>query len=290
MSYAFFPGCMIPLRLPYMEVAARKALDLLGIELIEMPQASCCGDPISFQSLNRESWLAMATRNLCLAEEMRTDVLTLCSGCYETLKTANVMLKQDKQLKEKVNGVLSNVGREFKGTVEVRNFFEVLQRIGPEKISLHVTTPLKKLRVAVHYGCHLTRPGDVLAFDDPMRPVIFDDFVELIGAESVPYLRKMLCCGAGLRLVDADEALKLVEMKLKYVEDSKADCMAVLCPYCMIQYDLGQKMIKRQKEGAFQIPVFYYPELLCFAMGVKPEALGLRFHRTSVEPLLKKMI
>jgi heterodisulfide reductase subunit B len=289
MSYAFFPGCMIPLRLPYMEVAARKALGALGVELLEMPEASCCGDPIAFQSLSKETWTAVAARNLCIAEEMGKNLLTLCSGCYETLKTANVKLKNDQRLGDQINEALSEVGKEFKGTVEVKNLLEVLQEVGTDKIRDHIVQPLKGLRVAAHYGCHLVRPSDVLNFDDPMKPTTLDQFIELTGAESVPYLKKMLCCGAGLRMVDAEKSLKLVEMKLGYVEAAGADCMAVLCPYCMVQYDVAQRTIKREKGANPQVPVFYYAEMLCLAMGIPPKELGLRFHRTGLEPVLKKL-
>jgi len=289
MSYAFFPGCMIPLRLPYMESAARKALGALGVELLDMPNASCCGDPIGFQSLNKETWIAVAARNLCIAEEMGKNLLTLCSGCYETLKTTNVKLKGDPRLKEKVNKTLSEVGKEFKGTIEVKNLLEVLQEVGVDKVKKKVVNPLKELSVAAHYGCHLVRPSDVLDFDDPMKPTVFDQFIELTGAESVSYLKKMLCCGAGLRMVDAEKALKLVDMKLGYVEQAEADCMAVLCPYCMIQYDLTQRMIKRENGAPPQMPVLYFAEMLCLAMGVPPKELGLRHHRTSIEPALKKL-
>ena len=289
MSYAIFTGCMIPIRLPHMEYAARKLLDLLGVELQEMPDATCCGDPISFQSLERDAWLAVAARNLCIAEEMGKDILTLCSGCYETLKTTNVKLKEDGALRHKVNEVLSQLGKEFKGTINVKNLLEVLEDIGADKIRDSVVKPLKGLRVATHVGCHLVRPSDILEFDDPMRPVIFDRFVELTKAENVPYIQKMLCCGAGLSMVDAKKAAKLVEMKLEYVADAGADCLAVLCPFCMIQYDVTQRTLKRSDSGNFPIPVMYYPELLCLAMGVDPGELGLEHHRTSVKPLLEKL-
>lgn len=272
-----------------METAARKALDVLGVELVSIPGASCCGDPISFQSLKRETWLVMAARNLALAEGLGKDMVTLCNGCYETLKSANTMLKKDKKAKDDVNTVLSEVGKEFKGSIEVKNFLEVLREIGVDKIGSNIVRPLEGLRVASHYGCHLMRPSDLLAFDDPMRPVSLDEFIGLVGAESVPYLRKMLCCGSGLRLVDSEKAQTLVAMKLSQVARAGADCMAVVCPYCMIQYDLTQRTLKQGDGKGYQIPVFYYPELLCLAMGVPSEALGLRLHRTSIDPVLKKL-
>jgi heterodisulfide reductase subunit B len=90
-------------------------------------------------------------------------------------------------------------------------------------------------------------------------------------------------------MVDAKKAAKLVEMKLEHVADVGADCLTVLCPFCMVQYDVTQRTLKRGDGGNFRIPVMYYPELLCLAMGVQPEELGLEHHRTSVKPLLEKL-
>lgn len=289
MRYAFFPGCMIPLRLPHIERSTRMALEAMGVELLEMEGASCCGEPISIQSLDRVAWLTLAARNLCIAEEMNVDILTICSGCYETLKTSNASLKVDPGLRGRVNEKLSAIGREFKGTIGVKNILEVLREVGEGKVKAHIKRPLRGIRVASHPGCHLLRPSDIIQFDDPMRPVILDRFIELLGAESVQYPKKMLCCGAGLRLVDLEKANRLVEMKLSLIEAADADCIAVVCPYCMVQYDLAQRMIKREGGAAFSIPVLYYSELLSLAMGFSPSEIGLRFHRTSVEPLLKKL-
>jgi len=289
LRYAFFPGCMIPLRLPHIERSTRMALEALGVEVLEMEGASCCGEPISIQSLDRMAWLTLAARNLCIAEEMNSDILTICSGCYETLKTANFSLRREPGLRKVINERLSAVGKEFRGGIEVKNLIEVLRDIGEDKVKAHIKRPLKGIRVATHPGCHLLRPSDIINFDDPMRPVMLDRFVELLGAESVQYPKKMLCCGAGLRLVEMEKANRLVEMKLDLIEAANVDCLVVVCPYCMIQYDLTQRMIKRGAKAPFNIPVLYYSELLSLALGFSPLEIGLRFHRTSVEPLLKKL-
>ncbi|MBS7637291.1 CoB--CoM heterodisulfide reductase subunit B [Candidatus Bathyarchaeota archaeon] len=289
MRYAFFLGCMIPLRLPHIERATRMALEAVGVELLDMEGASCCGEPISIQSLDREAWIALAARNLCIAEEMKADILTICSGCYETLKTANVSMKRETSLRERINEKLSAIGKEFRGTIEVKNIIEVLGEVGEERIKAHLKRPLKGIRVAAHPGCHLLRPSEIIQFDDPMRPVLLDRLIRLLGAESIQYPKKMLCCGAGLRLVDLEKANKLVEMKLSLIESAETDCIVLVCPYCMIQYDLTQRMIKREDKAPFNIPVLYYSELLSLALGFSPSEIGLRFHRTSVEPLLKKL-
>lgn len=280
---------MIPLRLPHVERSTRMALEALDVEIIEMEGASCCGEPISIQSLDRMAWLTIAARNLCLAEGLNSDILTICSGCYETLKMANISLRRDPSLRKMVNEKLSAVGKEFRGTIEVKNLIEALSDIGEGKVKAHLRRSLKGIRMATHPGCHLLRPSDIIRFDDPMRPVILDRLVGLLGAESIQYPKKMLCCGGGLRLVELEKANRLVEMKLGLIEAADVDCLVVVCPFCMIQFDLTQRMIKREDRAPFNIPVLYYSEILSLALGFSPSEIGLRFHRTSVEPLIKKL-
>ena len=62
--FAFFPGCLIPARHPAMEFAIRETMPKLGVELTDLPGASCCPDPIYFKSKDKLSWLAVAARNL----------------------------------------------------------------------------------------------------------------------------------------------------------------------------------------------------------------------------------
>ncbi|MFQ5711951.1 MAG: CoB--CoM heterodisulfide reductase subunit B [Candidatus Geothermarchaeales archaeon] len=289
-SYALFLGCLIPCHLQYMEVAARKALEKLDVELVDMPDAGCCPEPVGIQALDQRTWLALAARNLCIAESLDLDILTLCSGCYETLKAANMTLRENPGLKEDVNGILSHVRREFKGKIEVKHVVEVLyEDVGLDRISETIQEPLNDLRVAVHYGCHLLRPSNIIRFDDPERPTSLDELVEATGARSTPYVGKMLCCGVGVKGVEAETSFGIARSKLLSVGRAGADCMVVVCPFCMTQYDLSQPLIQRAYGETYDIPVLYYPELLCLAMGVNPEDLGLGFHRVSVDRVLDRI-
>lgn len=51
---------------------------------------------------------------------------TLCPGCAGTLKKVNKILKEDKALREQINGHLRESGLEFKGTVETKHILQVL--------------------------------------------------------------------------------------------------------------------------------------------------------------------
>lgn len=289
MKFALFLGCMIPLRLPQIEAATRIALSRLGVELEEMQGAGCCPDPISFQSISEKTWLAYAARNLTIAEEKNLDILTLCNGCYETLKTVNVRLKQNDELRSEVNQILAEIDREFKGKIKVKNILEVLSEIGWKNIRKKIETPVE-LKVATHEGCHLNRPSDLINFDDPFNPTMLEEAVEAIGAHVTPYLWKTLCCGAGLSLVDRESSLNLVETKLEHVAKSGAQCLVVVCPYCMIQYDIGQFMVNKKRGRNYQIPVLYYTQLLCLALGIPPEKLGFNLHRIPPNKLFERLV
>ncbi|MHA1650065.1 MAG: heterodisulfide reductase-related iron-sulfur binding cluster [Candidatus Helarchaeota archaeon] len=191
-EYALFLGCNIPNRLPHLELAARKVLPHFDVKLVDIPEFGCCPEPIGIQELNRNAWMAMAAINIALAEEKELDIIALCNGCFETLRTVNTELKHNGHL-EKINTILSKIGKEVKGTQQVKHILEVLYNdIGVEKIKSNVQKELKGLKIAVHYGCHVLRPSAILKTDDPFQPTSLDTLVNALGAESIPYLRKML--------------------------------------------------------------------------------------------------
>ncbi|MHA2061652.1 MAG: CoB--CoM heterodisulfide reductase iron-sulfur subunit B family protein, partial [Candidatus Sifarchaeia archaeon] len=242
------------------------------------------------QSLDQKTWLSLGARNIAIAEELCHDMLTLCNVCCETLKTTNHELTHESNLKNEVNTILSQINREFKGDIKVRHIVEILyEDIGPEKIKEMVKQPLQNLKVAVHYGCHLIRPSEILAFDDPERPQSLDVLVEALGAKSIPYLKKMECCGTGIRSVDMDSALKMTRLKLIEMKRVSADCILTVCPFCFIQFDVGQFQIQKNFNEEYNIPVLYYMELLGLAMGLQPKELGLDMHRIKTKKLLERL-
>ncbi|MHB1006968.1 MAG: CoB--CoM heterodisulfide reductase iron-sulfur subunit B family protein [Chloroflexota bacterium] len=292
-GYGLFLGCTIPHSLPHLELAARKALAALAVPVEDLRETTCCPDPVGIPGLDHAGWLAIAARNLCLAEEQEVDILTLCNGCYETLKEAHHELA-NVDTRARVNAVLATIGKRYEGKQRVVHFVELLHKeIGPKAIAKQVKNPLKGLRVAVHYGCHLTRPSDVMGFDDPRAPRSIDELVTALGATSVPYPRKMLCCGAGVKGFDKEEATaigrRIAREKFINVKAVEADCMVVPCPTCMNQYDGNQGLIERAFGEKYEMPVFYIAELVCLALGVPPAELGFQYHRAKVERAVSKL-
>jgi heterodisulfide reductase subunit B len=287
--YALFLGCTIPARQPNYELSARKALAKLGVELVDLANMTCCAPP-PLQSIDLETSFAVAAYNICLAEEADLDLITLCSGCFESLCAANVALKHSPELRAKINRSLSQTGKEFLGSKEVKHYLQVLMEdIGIENLKQKVSKPLNNLKVAAFYGCHVLRPSGHLKFDDPERPSILENLIEALGAKSVEYRNKLKCCGGLLRGYSDEIALDLAREKLANTSKAGADCVATLCPFCFVALDIGQIQIRSKFQETYNMPVLHYSELLALALGIDPKELALETHKIKVDNIVSKI-
>ncbi len=283
-----FWGCMIPLKYPQMERAVRYSLDKLGIELVDDSRFSCCPDPIYFKAADKMTWLTMAARNIAIAEEHELDIITMCSGCTSTLCDVNYHLKRDPQLRKKVNTRLRKIGREFKGTVSVRHVVTLLRdETGLQKIRESVISPLQDIKVAIHYGCHLLKPSEIMGVDDPVIPTILTELIDATGATGVSHHEYLQCCGKACQ--DYELTLGMSADVFQSVQDSQADCLGLICPTCFDSFDLGQIRVARKVDKEFQIPVIYYFQLLAIAQGASPEEVGINYHKIMPEEFLAKL-
>jgi len=284
MRYAFFVGCTTLTRLGGYELSSRRVAERLGVEMVDMPGSSCCGTTY-METLDHKTALAVAARNICIAEEMGLDIVTICNGCTEVLTKTNKELKENPELRGEVNEVLLDVGKHFKGTVEVKHFVKMLkENIGLDKIKAEVNHPLKELRVGAHYGCHMLKPSDVMLFDDPEAPTTLDELIDVTGAQSIAYPNKLECCTGPIMGIREDVTwtvgLEKVETVKKY-----ADIMVTSCPFCYLTYERCQLMAERSPN----VPVVHYPQLLGLALGLEYEVLGLEMNKIDAAPVLEFM-
>ena len=277
-KYAFFLGCIAPLRYPGIEKSTRVVAEALGVELVDLADASCCPAPGVIRSFDKKTWLAAAARNLALAEKEGLEIVTICNGCYGSLFDAAYELAEDAELLKSVNEILAEIGMEYKGTTKVRHFAEVLYNdVGVEAIKAKITKPLE-YEVAAFYGCHFLKPSKIKQLDDPENPHILDDLIEATGAKSMPRKQKVLCCGAGggLRAGFPANAMKLTEANLENIKESGAKYIIDVCPFCHLQFDIGQKDL------GYTFPVLHLSQLYGIAMGMDAKDLGLAAHQTPV--------
>jgi len=283
-----FYGCMIPIKYPQMEAAFKRTMPALGVELVDLEGFTCCPDPIFYKAKDVLGWLTVAARNLCIAEEAGTNIVTLCSGCTATLKEAVFLLAEDEDLRGKVNKRLKKIGREYKGTTKVEHAVVVIRdELGIEKVTESVVRPLDGIKVAIHYGCHLLKPSQIMHVDDADYPSILENLIKATGATPTSHNEELLCCGKGC--IDDDMPVDMVYDIFTSIRDSGADCMGLICPTCFSSFDLGQIVVGRKKDTKFDIPVIYYFQLLGLAQGLSAEDVGLNLHKVKANRVLERI-
>jgi len=288
-EYLFFLGCAVPYRVSSYEISSRKVLQKLGVKLSEMPDFNCCGLPLD--TISHETMLTLASKNLAIAEQTGLKIITLCPGCAGTLKKVNKVLKEDKVLREQINGNLREAEMEFKGSVETKHILQFLiEDIGVEEIKKKIVNPLSNLKVAEHVGCHLLRPKDYIDFDDPEDPKVLRTLIEITGATCLNYMNETECCGAPSVGVNDKVALMLARDKLDHVKTVGAQALITSCPFCHIMFDTNELRIERMFAEKYGIPILHYPQLLGLAIGMTPEELAFKELRVDTSKILKQVI
>jgi len=202
------------------------------------------------------------------------------------MKIANSEIHHDSKLHGEVNEA---IGETYEGNVKVLHLLEVLTRdIGLEAITQKVERSLSGLKVASYYGCLLTRLPENDRIDSVEEPTIMCDLFNAMGAEAVDWPYKTECCGASLAVTQKKTVLRLARDILKTAKDSGADCVAVACPMCQSNLDLCQKDTERKYDMKFNLPVFYFTQLVGVALGLDARAVGLEKLIVDPFPLLKE--
>jgi len=283
-KYAFFVGCTTLSRLPGYEKSARKVAEKLGVELMDMPGSGCCGTTY-LETLDHKTGLAVAARNIAIAEEMGLDIVTICNGCTEVLTKANRELKENPKLRAEVNKVLAEAGKEFKGTVEVKHYVRVLKEdVGLDAIREKMEKRFRGLRVGSHYGCHMLKPREILMSDDPENPTVLDDLVATTGAEPIDYPNKLECCAGPVMGVRENVTWSVGLDKVKTVKQY-GDALVTACPFCYLTYERCQLM---QEENP-NLPVLYIPQLLGLALGLDEDELGIGHNKVPSTGVLERL-
>ena len=278
-KYSLFTGCLIPSKFPFIEKASRSVLEVLGIKLEAIKEASCCPNQMAVKSSDEDLWYALAARNLCLAEKMGYDILTLCNGCYDTLKTVNSRLKSDDKFREKINKMLAEFDLRFTGVLDVKHIIQVLHDdAGQNAIEKKVIFPLRGIKCASFMGCHVKRPMDHMGFDDPNEPTYLDDLIKVIGGETVKYSEKDSCCAGGLSIGRKDDVVPAARRVLRSAMEDGTSAMVVSCPFCFAQLFRSEKEIQEIYSEDIRFPVFYITELLGLTFGISPSKLGMPMH------------
>lgn len=286
LSYAFYPGCSLESTAWDFDKSTRAMCAALGIELTDIPDWVCCGSTPG-HSTNTSLSVALPVMNLQKAQAAGfSQVLVACASCYARLRTANYKVNQDPDEKARAERITE---RPYDGAVKVRHILDVLSNdYGAREVRNRVTAPLKGLRVASYYGCLLSRPPEVVAYDDPEHPTCMDELVKAAGAEAIDWPYKTECCGASLSISKTRIVNRLGRRILTMAHRAGAECLVVACPLCQLNLDFRQPEAKQKEDGLPDIPVVYITQLLGLALGLSPRDLALEALTISAAPLASK--
>ncbi len=274
-TYSLFIGCNIPARARSYESASRAVLERFGVGLVDSREFTCCGYPL--RNVDQGAFLLSAARNLALANRMGHDMMVLCSCCFGSLKAAQHMLGRNATARRDVERILREEGLQYDGGVHIKHLLSVLYHdIGLEALKKQVSHPFPELKIAAHYGCHALRPSHVTEFDDPVEPRIFEDLVEITGAQSVEWDTKLDCCGAPLLGINDALSLDLTRNKMTKAVEAGVDFLCTACPYCQLQFETARhRGIAGNGEGSTTVASLLYPQLLGRSMGIENRRLEL---------------
>lgn len=272
MKYAYFPGCSLQSTAKDFDRSTRAACDALEIQLEEIPEWVCCGSTPA-HATSPSLAAALPAINLQKAQQAGLPVMTACASCYARLRAANHTLQDDPPWQARVERITK---APYDGTVPVHQVLDVLvNHCGLDAIRARVERPLAGLSVACYYGCLLSRPPEVVAFDDAEHPACMEDLLEAVGARPVSWPLKTECCGASLSMTRPDVVQRLAHRLLAAACQAGAACIAVACPLCQINLDLRQADAGKRYGPLPETPVLYITQLVGWALGIAPKDLGL---------------
>ncbi len=293
LKYAYFPGCVAQGACRELYQSTGAIAQSLGIELLELKKASCCGSG----TFKEESQLLEDTvnaRNIALAEQLQLPLLTHCSTCQGVLGHVNERLQKAKTDHQdyfhQVNHLLAQQGcAPYQGTTQVKHLLWILvDDYGLEALQARVTRSLQGLKCAAFYGCYLLR-GQQQPWENPYQPESMEKVFQAVGAEPVYYRGRTQCCGWPLSSYATTEAFKMAGGHLQSAINAGADCLVTPCPLCHLNLDSRQPEVARVVQQPLGLPVLHLPQLVGLALGLEPEMLGLERHVVSTAPVLEKL-
>ncbi|MTI84902.1 MAG: heterodisulfide reductase subunit B [Firmicutes bacterium] len=281
MKYSYYPGCCHHTSAKEYDISSRVVCDTLGIQLTDVPDWSCCGSTAA-HSTSHLLATSLAARNLSLAEKEGEDVVASCAACYQRLAMADHHLKTNKDLLQEVNQILD---RPYGSSIKVRSMLDVIYS-AKSTLAAGVKKPLQGLKVAAYYGCLLVRPLSVRV-DDAEYPQTMDELLETAGAQAVEWGFKTECCGASLAISNEDIVLELVFKILEAARDAGANCIVTACPLCHFNLDVRQEKLNKSRGKSFNLPVFYFTQLIGLSLGIDQRDLSLGTHFLDPSRLIK---
>ena len=280
MKVSYYPGCSLAGTAREYGESFTSVAGFLGIELEELPDWTCCGSS-SAHVTDDTLAISLAARNLTIADSIGQDLVVPCSACFQRLK------KAEKELK--VRKSVESLNHKYSGKIKIHHAADLIwEKLGEKAISSKLKVSLKSLNPVCYYGCLTTRPPKVTDVKCPEDPQEIDEILKVLGADVRNWSYKTDCCGGNLMLTHPELAKKLVKKLYDMALEAGADCIVVGCPLCHSNLDTRQKEILSDNGAKYDIPIYYFTELMALAFGDLRVENCINRHLTDAKSLLKE--
>lgn len=291
LKYAYYPGCAAKQVQKEADWSARAICRELGIELHDMPKATCCGAG-NLQETDPAAALAINARIFSEAEEMGMDIVTICNTCLQTFRYAYQRL-QDEEIRIKINKVLRKAGvKPFENKCEPKHLTWVLvEELGAEELKKHIKNPLNGMKVAPFYGCHSLRPTTIFDHRGGERPGYLDVLIEAAGGEVLNYNGKDKCCGFHYMLNKEEDFLRMSGGHSYEAKSKGAEIITSPCTLCDMALGAYQALSEKQMGKKIDLPEMSIQQLIGVSMGIPSKKLGLhKLHQNPVSAFEKNNV
>ena len=235
----FWVGCAgsFDERYKNVTVAFTKILNKIGIKFAVLgTEEACTGDPAR-RAGNEFLFQMQAVNNIQILNGYEIKkIVTACPHCFNTIKNEYPALG---------------------GHYEVIHHSQFLQQlINDGKIKMQGGGEFKGKKITYHDSCYLGRANNI--YEAPR------EVLEALDAELFEMKRSKkngLCCGAGGAQMFKEAETGKKEINVERIEDAletKAEIIAVACPFCMTMLSDGVK----NKEKEAEVKVLDLAELI----------------------------
>ena len=276
MRLSYYPGCSLHGTALDYDLSVKAVCSKLGIDLIEIPDWNCCGAS-SAHMTNHEVGVRLPMRNLLLAAELGNDILVPCAACFQRLKAADKIVREDPNYWDL---------DEYNPNFEIIHISALMARHAiADEISAHTTSFLADMKVACYYGCLSLRNPKVTDVANYEQPESLETIVRAIGAHPVSWSHRTECCSGSLTMARPDIARKLVGDIVKAAKRAGADALVTDCPMCQANVESRQLDLDAQDD----LPVFFATEIVLAAMNGQYPAKQQKLHLVSADILAKSI-
>ena len=294
MKLAYWPGCVSRGFTPELHGSIAKVAPLLGLELVELDRANCCGAGVIAEH-NQELVDTLNARTFAMAQKVEgaAGMMNICSTCQGAQSECQERLDASSAYRKHINSNLSEERLRYEHSDGWwnKNFLWLLvEEIGLDALRERVVRPLEGLRVAPFYGCYIVRPTRRLGYaDHPERDTYIERLVEVLGGEPVDYAGAHKCCGFPVITMNRTTSLRQAGRHLADAIDAGADCLVTPCPLCHLNLDMQQPAAAGFVERGLDVPVLHLPQLVGLALGLEPKELGMNKHVVSTRSVQRKL-